>query len=279
MIADWDKVDKLGQQARKLFSPLQKRLVAAAQQYRCVGVICQGQKLLPGAEWELDHVIPLWQGGTNDFEPQFDGKVKGNLQMLCASCHRRKTNMERMNFYAEQRKRKYGNLPKIPEHLVHRIAKKTPTYPICTTREFFGRTKSQHGDASASHCGPATGPSVVHVSQDECGHDAAASVGLCPVDGAAPEVPSLDRFVNRGPTPSRSASGVRTSSPCAVASSETKSGHWPSTYASETTSGTSKTSATNEEALAATTALARFTKWFSATKKAGQSTAQTSVQA
>lgn len=278
MVADWEKVDKLGQQARKLFSPLQKRLVAAAQQYRCVGVICQGQKLLPGAEWELDHVIPLWQGGTNDFQPQFDGKVKGNLQMLCASCHRRKTNMERMNFYAAQRKRKYGTLPKIPERLVHRTAKKTPTYPICTTSEFFARPRSQHGDTSASHCGSATGQSVVHVSQDERGHDAAASVGLCPVDGAAPKEPSLDRFVNRSPAPSWSASGVRTSSPSIVARSETKSGDRPSTHASETTSGTRDTTTTNETALASTTALARFTKWFSATKKAGQSKAQTSVQ-
>jgi len=37
---------------------------------------------LLGSYYEIDHIIPLEQGGTNDFQ---------NLQALCASCHRFKT--------------------------------------------------------------------------------------------------------------------------------------------------------------------------------------------
>lgn len=40
----------------------------------------------PGDSWaELDHVVPLWAGGTSDRE---------NLQVLCQPCHRDKTRLE-----------------------------------------------------------------------------------------------------------------------------------------------------------------------------------------
>jgi len=34
---------------------------------------------------ELDHIVPLWQGGSNE---------AGNLQWLCRPCHREKTARE-----------------------------------------------------------------------------------------------------------------------------------------------------------------------------------------
>ena len=33
-------------------------------------------------EWDIDHVIPIFSGGTNDID---------NLQALCLDCHREKT--------------------------------------------------------------------------------------------------------------------------------------------------------------------------------------------
>jgi 5-methylcytosine-specific restriction protein A len=57
---------------------------------RLRGRIMQGQPLCrmcdekglvtPGAE--MDHIVPLFMGGTNDDE---------NLQMLCVECHRKKS--------------------------------------------------------------------------------------------------------------------------------------------------------------------------------------------
>lgn len=35
---------------------------------------------------ELDHIVPLWNGGTNDPD---------NLQLLCYTCHKLKTSDER----------------------------------------------------------------------------------------------------------------------------------------------------------------------------------------
>ncbi|MBS7804498.1 HNH endonuclease [Rhizobiales bacterium TNE-4] len=39
-------------------------------------------KITPGKRWDLDHVIPLSLGGTNDTT---------NLQVLCQACHNQKT--------------------------------------------------------------------------------------------------------------------------------------------------------------------------------------------
>ena len=35
--------------------------------------------------WQCDHIVPLWDGGSNDME---------NLQALCANCHSEKTILE-----------------------------------------------------------------------------------------------------------------------------------------------------------------------------------------
>jgi 5-methylcytosine-specific restriction endonuclease McrA len=39
-------------------------------------------------EYDIDHVIPLSCGGTDDTD---------NLQALCPGCHRRKTDQERLS--------------------------------------------------------------------------------------------------------------------------------------------------------------------------------------
>jgi 5-methylcytosine-specific restriction protein A len=43
------------------------------------------RKLMGGDKWECDHIVPLADGGENR---------EGNLQVACASCHRRKTSAE-----------------------------------------------------------------------------------------------------------------------------------------------------------------------------------------
>jgi 5-methylcytosine-specific restriction enzyme A len=69
-----------GIQKRKV-TPTMKRRVAASQDYRCA--TC---KIGPLADYDIDHKIPLASGGSNDIE---------NLQMLCVSCHRLKTSIEK----------------------------------------------------------------------------------------------------------------------------------------------------------------------------------------
>ncbi len=54
-----------------------KKTVAAEQQWHCA--ICGS---LLDASYEIDHILPLYKGGTNAIE---------NLQALCPNCHRRKT--------------------------------------------------------------------------------------------------------------------------------------------------------------------------------------------
>lgn len=60
-----------------------KKYVAANQQWRCGH--CQQQL---DATYEIDHVIELQNGGTNDIS---------NLKALCRNCHGKKTMKTRMN--------------------------------------------------------------------------------------------------------------------------------------------------------------------------------------
>lgn len=66
---------------RKKFAEWEKRLIAWQQRYRCA--VCS--KMLPFA-WELDHINPLFNGGSNDRE---------NVQILCGCCHGAKSILER----------------------------------------------------------------------------------------------------------------------------------------------------------------------------------------
>ena len=61
---------------RKL-SESKKKIVAASQKWKCNSCLN-----ILNASYEIDHIIPLYQGGTNDLN---------NLQALCRNCHGEKT--------------------------------------------------------------------------------------------------------------------------------------------------------------------------------------------
>ena len=71
--------------ARRKFSEPARRKIAQGQMWKCAGEACALAGELQ--EYDIDHVIPLWKGGTD--EP-------ANMQALCPACHRRKTNRERL---------------------------------------------------------------------------------------------------------------------------------------------------------------------------------------
>jgi len=81
---------------RKKFTEVQKRLLACKQNYMCVGDGCKSTRLLP-CTWELDHIQPLFQQGTNNYE---------NLQVICPNCHALKTQRELMSAADERRETK-----------------------------------------------------------------------------------------------------------------------------------------------------------------------------
>ena len=72
---------------RKIFTEVQKRIIACRQDYMCVGDGCNKLQLLP-CTWELDHIKPLFQQGSNNHE---------NLQIICPNCHALKTQTELMD--------------------------------------------------------------------------------------------------------------------------------------------------------------------------------------
>ena len=67
---------------RKL-SETTKKVVAANQQWSCK--LCN--RMLD-ASYEVDHIKPLYKGGTNDIT---------NLQALCRNCHGKKTINDKLN--------------------------------------------------------------------------------------------------------------------------------------------------------------------------------------
>lgn len=66
---------------RHKFSQTYRLRIAWAQGWRCR--LCQDQLHYT---FEVDHIHPLFDGGTND---------ESNLQAICAQCHRVKTQEER----------------------------------------------------------------------------------------------------------------------------------------------------------------------------------------
>lgn len=87
-------------QIRKRFSSSEKFKFAQKQKYKCVCELCNGHKDLP-PEFDLDHIKPLWAGGTNDDD---------NIQAICPNGHRFKTANEERNYYGQKRKRKWKRL-------------------------------------------------------------------------------------------------------------------------------------------------------------------------
>ena len=65
---------------RPYITPLVKKRVAANQKWRCASC-----KSLLDETYELDHVKPLFKGGTN---------LETNLQALCKRCHAIKSALE-----------------------------------------------------------------------------------------------------------------------------------------------------------------------------------------
>lgn len=51
------------------------------------GVCANCTSKVRGKTWEIDHIVSLENGGTND---------ESNLQLLCAGCHKLKTSNDRM---------------------------------------------------------------------------------------------------------------------------------------------------------------------------------------
>ena len=65
---------------RGYISPLVKKRVASRQRWRCASC-----KRLLDETYELDHIKPLFKGGTN---------LESNLQALCKRCHAMKSALE-----------------------------------------------------------------------------------------------------------------------------------------------------------------------------------------
>jgi len=112
----WKRYRKTFKFRRKKFSEVQKRLIACKQRYCCCCEVCCGEVLL-SAQWELDHQLPLWKGGSNE---------ESNLVVYSARCHAIKTQWERIQFFAYERHRKIElddrALNFVPAHLEYRYA-------------------------------------------------------------------------------------------------------------------------------------------------------------
>ena len=57
-------------------------MIAAAQGWKCTGQACAREAKLLQATFEIDHIIALRNGGSNNLD---------NLTALCPTCHRNKS--------------------------------------------------------------------------------------------------------------------------------------------------------------------------------------------
>jgi len=67
---------------KRSVSETKKKYISAQQGWKCGH--CQQQL---SSTYEVDHIVPLYKGGTNDLT---------NLVSLCPNCHRKKTALDRM---------------------------------------------------------------------------------------------------------------------------------------------------------------------------------------
>lgn len=72
-------------EGKRLVSETTKKMVASRQQWKCG--LCQH---VLDETYEIDHIIPLYQGGSNDLS---------NLMALDPICHRKKTNADRLGVF------------------------------------------------------------------------------------------------------------------------------------------------------------------------------------
>jgi cytochrome c553 len=77
-------------------SPLLKKKIAADQKWQCGHC-----KAILDASYEVDHIVALFQGGSN---------AENNLVALCRNCHGKKTVHERLG--------EYTSLPKLFSHVL-----------------------------------------------------------------------------------------------------------------------------------------------------------------
>jgi hypothetical protein len=71
------KTKSINNSNKRRVNELTKKTIASNQQWKCN--ICNN---ILDASYEIDHIIPLYKGGTNDIY---------NLQALCRNCHGKKT--------------------------------------------------------------------------------------------------------------------------------------------------------------------------------------------
>jgi hypothetical protein len=88
--------------SKRLLTGTEKKICAARQQWRCEQCSC----ILP-ASFQVDHITPLWDGGTNE---------QHNLQALCGTCHAEKTLLENNERFHHARRTRvpYNNAPQRP---------------------------------------------------------------------------------------------------------------------------------------------------------------------
>ena len=77
--------------SRRRYTPRERMKVAYEQRYTCA----KCAKLLP-PDWQLDHVVPLSEGGGNE---------RANVQALCVACHTDKTVVATQTRRAPRKKR------------------------------------------------------------------------------------------------------------------------------------------------------------------------------
>ena len=69
--------------SKRSVSETKKKYVASIQKWKCGHC-----KKLLDASYEVDHILALYKGGTNELD---------NLVALCRNCHGMKTMKERLN--------------------------------------------------------------------------------------------------------------------------------------------------------------------------------------
>ncbi len=76
------KEKKKGSKTKRNVSELSKKIVASRQKWRC-----KKCKELLDFTYEIDHIVPLYKGGSNELD---------NLRALCRNCHGSLTLLDRV---------------------------------------------------------------------------------------------------------------------------------------------------------------------------------------
>lgn len=117
MLRRYNEYTTLTKEIRCQFSEVQKREIAQKQNYKCPGSLCNGEKTLPST-WVLEHIRPLFQFiNENPTMSIMDlttiaNDTNSNIKIYCSTCSSLKTQKERVDFYANERKHKLNDLQK-----------------------------------------------------------------------------------------------------------------------------------------------------------------------